>query len=130
MSTRSDIHHPVFLMHLQTFLVLCSIVGHGTSAPLIMLARTVQMSDPLARLFGTSKPAASSTAVSDERTPLLVDIPGASAARASEHISGRAYTAMGDPDEPHHRSQVCRDLRAGHDDDDGIAVHGELSSDV
>jgi hypothetical protein len=92
--------------------VLCSIVGHGSSAPLIMLASAVPVPGALAGLFGKRADPAPSA---DERTPLLGDAP---AVHTNEHISGRAYTAMGDPDEHEHRSRIRGESRARRDEED------------
>jgi hypothetical protein len=121
----------------QTFLVLCSIIGHGSSAPLLMLARAVPVPGALAGLLGkpadgtsdaavdTEADVAGAPAAATERTPLLVD--GASITReqiddarkaaeaAGAHVVGRAYRAMGDPDTHRHRSRARGDAASATD---------------
>jgi hypothetical protein len=93
-----------------------------------MLASAVPVPGALAGLFGKS---ADPAPAADERTPLLGDAP---AAHASEHISGRAYTAMGHPDEHRYRSHVRGESRARRDeeddDEDGRATTAERGAQV
>ncbi|KAJ6590368.1 Sodium/hydrogen exchanger family-domain-containing protein [Mycena sp. CBHHK59/15] len=116
-----------------TFIVLCSIIVHGTSAPLIMLAsavptRFVSKISDLKALVSTDAPAPNHATTPTETSPLLRPLSNVAAeglTRAQldelltdvdpdvEHVSARAYHAMGNPNTHRHRATMSDEEEAG-----------------